>query len=170
VRCLKVVKTLYESSTFTQLGKTVGSVLNDGKEEEEDILDGDSYTQRDEESDRARQAESVFEAIAKACAISTKPSRDELDGKGKNGAIKKRGKGAAAKDSILEQVLNTCTVFANPEGDDLAEERHLALHNSTEDQYSEYDETATGPGSFDTFSDEDDFDERKGRRRPKQRR
>ena len=27
IRCLKVVKTLYESSTFTQLGMTVGSAL-----------------------------------------------------------------------------------------------------------------------------------------------
>lgn len=167
VRFLKVVKTLYESSTFTQLGKTVGSVLKDGKEEDDDILDGDSYNLRelDDESERARQ-ESVFEAIAKACVIATKPSRDEVDSK--SSVVKKRPK-KATNDSLLEQVLNTCSVFTHPEGDDLADERSLTLHNSTEDNYSEYDNTATGESSFETYSEEEDYEERKRRTRSKRR-
>ena len=128
MRFLKVVKTLYESSTFTQLGKTVGSVLKDGKEDDDGVLDGDSYHRdMDEESDRAHQ-ESVFEAIHKACVLSTKASRDDLDSKGKNSVIKKRGKGR--NDSILEQVLNTCTVFANPDGDDMTDEGNVHYANS----------------------------------------
>lgn len=163
-----MVKTLYESSTFTQLGKTVGSVLKEGKEEDDDVLESDSYNLRelDDESERARQ-ESVFEAIAKACVLSHKPSRDELDSKNGKSVVKKRGKGSK-KDSLLEQVLNTCTVFAHPEGDDMTEEGNITLQNSTEDNYSEYDETATGKSSFDTFSDEE-YDDRKRRGRSKKR-
>lgn len=161
MRFLKVVKTLYESSTFTQLGKTVGSVLKDGKEDDDGVLDGDSYHRdMDEESDRARQ-ESVFEAIHKACVLSTKASRDELDGK--NGVVKKRGKGR--NDSLLEQVLNTCTVFAHPEGDDMTDEGNITLQNST-DNFSEFDHR--DQSSFDTFS-EDEYEDRKRRTRSKRR-
>ena len=156
------MKTLYESSTFTQLGKTVGSVLKDGKEENDDILDGDSYHRDlDEESERMRQ-ESVFETIHKACVLSAKASRDEMDGKGKNGVVKKRNKGN--NESILEQVLNTCSVFTHPEGDDLTDEGNITLQNST-DNFSEYDDGK----SFDTFSD-DEYDDRKRRRQRSKRR
>lgn len=48
VRFLKVVKSLYESSTFTQLGKTVGTVLNDGVYDEDE---GASSDDDDNESD-----------------------------------------------------------------------------------------------------------------------
>lgn len=163
VRFLKVVKTLYESSTFTQLGKTVGSVLKDGKEEDDGVVDNDSYHRdMDEESERARN-ESVFEAIHKACVLSSKSSRDEMDVKGKNGMVKKRGKGQ--NDSILEQVLNTCTVFTQPDGDDMTDEGNITLQNST-DNFSEYDDTAKS--SFDTFS-EDEYEDRKRRTRSKRR-
>jgi hypothetical protein len=54
VRFLKVVKTLYESSTFTQLGKTVGSALTTGNaqiytedEDETDDISRDSRTDDD---------------------------------------------------------------------------------------------------------------------------
>jgi len=159
------VKTLYESSTFTQLGKTVGSVLN-VKEEDDGVREGDSYNRDyDEHSDKTRQ-ESVFDAIAKACALSSKSSRDEMDGKGpgQGGIVKKRGKGR--NDSLLEQVLNTCSVFTQPEGDDLTDEGHLTLQNST-DNFSEYD-TATGKSSFDTLS-EDEYEDRKRRTISKRR-
>lgn len=116
----------------------------------------------DEESDRARQ-ESVFEAIHKACVLSSKASRDEMDGKGKNGVVKKRGKGQ--NDSLLEQVLNTCSVFAHNDGDDMTDEGNITLQNST-DNFSEFDNP--DQSSFDTFS-EDEYEERKRRTRSKRR-
>lgn len=148
------MKTLYESSTFTQLGKTVGSVLN-VKEDDDDVHDNSYHRDDDEYSERARQ-ESVFDSIAQACALSSKPSRDEMDGrgKGKNSVVKKRGKGR--NESLLEQVLNTCSVFTGPEADDMADE-HLTLRDSTDI-----------PSSFDTLS-EDDYEDRKRRTRSKRR-
>ena len=44
VRFLKVVKTLYESSTFTQLGRTVGSALNSGNAQKEEYDKEDDVT------------------------------------------------------------------------------------------------------------------------------
>jgi hypothetical protein len=41
VRFLKVVKTLYESSTFTQLGRTVGSALTTGNAHKDFDIEGD---------------------------------------------------------------------------------------------------------------------------------
>lgn len=166
VRFLKVVKTLYESSTFTQLGKTVGSVLN-VKEDDDEIVDGDSYNRDlDEESEKMRQ-ETVFEAIAKACVMASKPSRDEMDSNG-NSVVKKRGK-KSNKESLLEQVLNSCSVFTHPEGDEMGDDRSLTLQNST-DNYSEYDNTATGESSFETFSEEEDYHHRERKRRTRSKR
>lgn len=51
VRFLKVVKTLYESSTFTQLGKTVGSALG-----QQPVIEESS----DEEDDEGAAAEKVY--------------------------------------------------------------------------------------------------------------
>jgi hypothetical protein len=54
VRFLKVVKTLYESSTFTQLGRTVGSALNTGNAQK-DFDDQDEETHDNVDSPRASQ-------------------------------------------------------------------------------------------------------------------
>ena len=79
VRFLKVVKTLYESSTFTQLGKTVGSALNPLSVPLHDAqADGDivgkngknGRNQKDgKKSVRSPNRESLFDTFASACNI-----------------------------------------------------------------------------------------------------
>ncbi len=51
VRFLKVVKTLYESSTFTQLGKTVGSALGQQPALEESVDEEEGEATADEKTD-----------------------------------------------------------------------------------------------------------------------
>lgn len=51
VRFLKVVRTLYESSTFTQLGKTVGSVLNHNPNQPTISAKNDQFISSDADDD-----------------------------------------------------------------------------------------------------------------------
>ena len=150
VRFLKVVKTLYESSTFTQLGKTVKTVLQDN--EEVNLVEADSsHIETDDESERARQ-ESVFETIHKACLLSARSAR------GKNLVLKKGGK--AGDESLLEQLLNSCSVFTQPEGEGMGDDPNVSLRGSA-DNFSDYDDRKES--SFDTFSD-DEYDHKRSSR------
>lgn len=73
VRFLKVVKTLYETSTFTQLGRTVGSALNPGGpasiktvEINEGVDDARSQPSVKSELSSAH-ADSILDVITDAC-------------------------------------------------------------------------------------------------------
>jgi hypothetical protein len=141
------VKTLYEGSTFTQLGLTVKTVLQDNEEE---VVDVDSSRDTDDEFDRAR-VESMFETIAKACMLSTESSS-------KNGSKKGRKGG---DEGLLEQVINTCSVFTNPEGD-LGEDGNLTMRSSP-GTHSDYEDDRDR-SSFETYSD-DEFDHKPSRQK-----
>jgi hypothetical protein len=120
VRFLKVVKTLYESSTFTQLGKTVGSALNvpviQGSEtEEDDTMAGNgSMLTIDEETEAGGKMEKQKGSFLEALTYCTTPVR------GSNAAKNAKRKGfekstvdtretRTAAPSLLEQVIN-CTL------------------------------------------------------------
>jgi hypothetical protein len=149
VRFLKEVKTLYETSTFTQLGLTVKTVLQDNVEE---VVEVNSSRDADDDYDRAR-VESMFETIARACMLSTESS--------KSGSKKGQKSG---DEGLLEQVINTCSVFTNPEGD-LGEEGNLTMRSSPTDNHSDYDDERDR-SSFETYSD-DEFEPKPRRRSSK---
>ena len=115
VRFLKVVKSLYESSTFTQLGKTVGTALR----EDEDYEEGDSMANDDDETlgggsletvdeveeKKARAREATVSALSRAFAACYSPSKEE-------DVTKKDIKNydpSNDKPSLLEKVV-TCTL------------------------------------------------------------
>jgi hypothetical protein len=169
---LKVVKTLYESSTFTQLGRTVGSALHPETEkfkvtaEKTGGGDPDSISGKNSFTDLSADNQNIFDAISRACALSTKISRDEKEKSGKNKG--KRG----SKESLLDTMMNSCSAFVTPENEDLTDEEIETFHTHTEDGYS-YDDTATDGagegGSFETLTDEEEYEERRGRSRSRRR-
>jgi Caspase domain len=129
VRFLKVVKTLYESSTFTQLGKTVGSALhpmspmyNNGagqKPAEDDRSSGRKNKGKSSE----RQNESLFEAITSACINSGGPNdavrrEDTMMSQGDGSTLTTTRKGG---DTLLETMMRSCTLLASP-ADDFSDE------------------------------------------------
>ena len=168
VRFLKVVKTLYESSTFTQLGRTVGSALGSPDPEKfktvvEKPNGGDSVQGNNSFTDvSVDNHNAIYDVISRACSLSTKLVRDEKSGKKKK---KKDG-----EETFLETMMNSCSAFVSPENDeDLLDEDIETFQTRTEDGYS-YDDTATdGPGdggSFETLTDEEElYEERRGRSR-----
>jgi hypothetical protein len=148
VRFLKVVKTLYEASTFTQLGRTVGSALNTStnegdeylEEADTDTLDDDmtkSTKQNPQEKTKKSLHASLFSAFG-ACN----------DGGENKPVTSNAGGGAAAASSnhhserkpqnFLEKVLN-CTLAAD---DDMSDD---------DDTYTREDMEPTT-----TFETEDD--------------
>lgn len=159
VRFLKVVKTLYESSTFTQLGKTVGSALNplavpdSNKLETESRMGGKSRSKDVKNSKRSPNSESIFEALTDACNIAQKDTarddttlgNDELDA-------------VARKDTLLEQVIKGCSMLASPADDDFSDEDTFKTRTEDESFYSEGE-------SFETNT----VDDYKSRRRSKRR-
>jgi hypothetical protein len=157
VRFLKVVKTLYDSSTFTLLGKTVGSALNHGLQAAESELSDVGATETVHEAEKQRRnivlsQESILDAIADACRGPTRnivcdgsPSVDE-------GGVTRREE--APKQSLLEQVMN-CTF--SPE---------LFSDDETDTYKTRTEEESEGAQeSFETLTDdEDDFAATKRRR------
>lgn len=167
-----MVKTLYESSTFTQLGRTVGSALNPETEkfkvtaEKTTGGDPDSISGKNSFTDVSADNQNIFDAISRACLLSTKTSRDEKEKSGK-----KKGK-RGSKESLLDTMMNSCSAFVTPENEDLTDEEIEAFQTHTEDGYS-YDDTATDGagegGSFETLTDEEEYEERRGRSRSRRR-
>ena len=157
VRFLKVVKTLYESSTFTQLGKTVGHALHDNENEDEFGPEADFESDHEKETAMdVSQDKSLFEMFAKACNLNTKTEKRR-----KNGAL-------APKETMLDQLINSCSVFAPDEGEITDED---TLRTDTDGGYS-YDEGTAHEGtnrSFDSISDDESMD-RRGRRNHRTRR
>lgn len=167
MRFLKVVKTLYETSTFTQLGKTVGSALHttgggtptkqSSKEDAEITVASEKFKSTD---DLIASHESILDVLTEAC--NSKPARrasncvDQQDIKDVacgNALTNKR-----ERQSLLEQVLN-CTLLGPPDEE----------YFSDEDTYRTrtYDEDVA-PESFESLTeDEEDFQRRgsRGRRR-----
>jgi hypothetical protein len=149
VRFLKVVKTLYESSTFTQLGRTVGSALGQQPVVHESF-DDDGVT--------AHSRKGINQSPTEEIAASEGPSLfSGLCVTPKNRAVKNPDQERDAL-SLLEKVFG-CN-FLVPEGED-------ELEMSDEETFGNntFDDNTFQNSTFDTVS-EDDF---QNRRRRKQR-
>lgn len=151
VRFLKVVKTLYEASTFTQLGRTVGSALNTSvnegdeylEEADTDTLDDDmtkSTKQNPQEKAKKSLHASLFAAFG-ACndGGDNKPSANNTSGAAGAAASNNNNNHSERKpQNFLEKVLN-CTLAAD---DDMSDD---------DDTYTREDMEATT-----TFETEDE--------------
>jgi hypothetical protein len=176
VRFLKVVKTLYESSTFTQLGKTVGSALSlqpfSGPRivDEEDTYD--TSRGQDDENKRTDTPPSAtatsFINILGACTAPTSdadPERKERRKGGKGNTEDRDGATVDTRDtrnpSLLDQMLN-CTLG---QGDDASDE-------DTYKSAGSYDEQTLEDSTFDSMTDDGDGYEpaKRGRGRSRRRR
>lgn len=160
VRFLKVVKTLYESSTFTQLGKTVGSALGQqpigNASFDEDVTAGETiHTRQDleqasttEELPVARGRTSLFPALCLSPRGTVEP---------------KSGKHAEQDAlSLLEKVFGCNFLVAEGE-DELSDEETYA--NTFDDdntmQNSTFDSVSQSEGEY--------HNKRRGRTRRHQR-
>ena len=119
VRFLKVVKSLYESSTFTQLGKTVGTVLNDGVyDEDEGASSDDDDNESDggslETVDEDEEKKSEPGVLSRAFAACVSPSDDVVSKKEMKGYDPSKD-----KPSYFEKVV-TCTFNQEDGGDTLS--------------------------------------------------
>jgi Caspase domain len=151
VRFLKVVKTLYEASTFTQLGRTVGTAL--GKQppplqpeffpDHEPTADRDFVPSR-EDVDRTQRAADMQLSSEPLFVSLCSPRREKQ-------VAKKNGDKDAL--SMLEQMLG-CNFMANEAEEGLSDEETYA--NNT------FDEHTIQNSTFDSAS-EDEFRRSKGR-------
>ena len=146
VRFLKVVKTLYESSTFTQLGKTVGSALNPlsiNTKEEEDANVRSSNHKKIKQNNPG--SDSIFDALADACNA-VQGGKDE---KRKSGAESFDGMSTAGRrDTLFDQVIKGCSLLSSPVGEEFSDED--TFKTRTEDDLSYYSEGE----SFETMDDD----------------
>jgi len=182
VRFLKVVKTLYESCTFTQLGKTVGSALNNGNnialdatDEDEDSLteeaDGAHPSNTDADKVTALQAhEDVAKSGLLGFLCGTPMAGDRASPSKSDKRLAKPDELAfeAKNLSLFEQVM-TCTLGHDVgafELDDASLESSYLKANETV-SFSERGETTED----ESFDDDDDshFRHSSRQRRPSSR-
>lgn len=129
IRFLKVVKTLYESSTFTQLGNTVGTALRkpvDTIEENsvaEGLIDDNRSVATMENAEEALSPASAQQGILSALAACTSRSNCDMNlGDKKHDKVRK-GRSRDNSASFLDQVMS------------------CALGHEGEDYFSEDDDT-----------------------------
>lgn len=158
IRFLKVIKTLYETSTFTQLGKTVGSALKPSqslsrtkarKDAAEKYANGglDPRTQ----AQMASQI-TVFDIIADACKPTRLAARSNCDNVE---ALTCRED--TAQQSLLEQVMN-CTFMVHNDEDEYFSDDEDTFRTRTED------DVETEGHSFESLTDdEEDFPSKRRR-------
>jgi hypothetical protein len=163
VRFLKVVKTLYESSTFTQLGKTVGSALNplagpiySNKLDDESRKGGrgSNRTKENKKSTRSPGSESIFDAITDACSAAVQKDtvrRDE--------SKEDQRTTITRKDNLFEQMIKGCSLLSSPAEDEFSDED--TFKTRTEDEHS-YDSEGE---SFETMTDDGYESRRRSKRR-----
>lgn len=123
VRFLKVVKTLYDASTFTQLGRTVGSALHTNGNEDDDYPTDAAETMDDEttKSNMGAQeggAQTSFLSAFGAC------NNGDIAGVNKTNDNKTRSthdgespSTPSKKQNFFEKVLN-CTLIGDDDGSD----------------------------------------------------
>jgi Sec-independent protein translocase protein TatA len=159
VRFLKVVKTLYESSTFTQLGRTVGSALKNNRDEvkqddDDDTLENRTRSSIDDEDDSRKPSTartSFLDAITgctseqygrrKESPIQKKENSDgDMDTREKQPYDRAMSK----KPNFLEQVM-TCTLGTDP-----GAESDEDTYNVRDGDHSFGAETTT---TFETYDD-----------------
>lgn len=165
VRFLKVVKTLYETSTFTQLGKTVGSALGAGvvptaKEmsESEPEIDVTTDKYKTNTDSIVPSQESILDAITDACRPATKVTTQcvgEENLKQCSSGVS-HSKREDHKLSLFEQMLN-CTLLTSPEEEYFSDE---------DDTYKTYEDGLVDESFDETASEEEsEYNKRRGRSR-----
>jgi hypothetical protein len=162
---LKVVKTLYESSTFTQLGKTVGSALNPLPLQDE--LSPEQEVQHRKKSKSKKKgstpksnysgptSDSILEALTDACSS----TRSEIVESSKRGPANTTENILQRKETIFDQMIKGCTLLAAPE-DDFSDEETFKTRTD-DDEISYYSEVDR---SYETTT-EDEYDTRSRQRR-----
>jgi len=166
VRFLKVIKTLYESSTFTQLGRTVRSVLNeksptakDYEEEMEEMtllddstIGGGSLVTLESETEggitqTTKKTASSFMNVLTSCHSpkTMSPTRDLKDNYSAASVVNKTNDKQLEAPSLFQQVINCA--FNNP-----AESDDDTFHpNPTEDEDNSY---AANTEDYDSFTED----------------
>ena len=154
VRFLKVVKTLYESSTFTQLGKTVGSALNplsaplhDGPASGEVRKNGKTLkSQKDgKKSVRSPNRESLYETFASACNIVQNNDSVRQD---ETMLSKDEQSTLTRKETLLETMIKGCSLLTSPADDEFSDED--TFKTRTDDDQSFYSDGQ----SFESMTDD----------------
>jgi Caspase domain len=156
VRFLKVVKTLYESSTFTQLGRTVGTAL--GQQPIGNASSDDDGTAGETTHTRQGIDRSLTDDLPAAGQSSLFPS---LCMSPRNLSDPKSGKTEQDALSLLEKVFG-CN-FLVPEGEDELSDEETYGNNTFDDEHTMQNST------FDSVS-EAEYNNNKRRGRPRQHR
>ena len=173
VRFLKVVKTLYESSTFTQLGRTVGSALgpnvlttirNDSGviESEEDNMERDEKLQRS----LSRDGSTLFDALVDACTPGRQKLVEDFNQSNTLTTLEEKKLDELAPhevESLFERVIN-CTLLGSHEDEDLLSCDDDTFRTQTYDDHS-MEESFNDVDSYDLS--EEDY--RESRRSPRRR-
>ena len=124
IRFLKVVKTLYESSIFTQLGNTVGQALNnkplgnrlndfdsiDEEDEDDSSLLNDETMETADENTLTAEAPKI--SLLSALTACTSPTQDNKTDGAKQGQTSNGGTNGTLRksNSLFDQVMNSCGV------------------------------------------------------------
>lgn len=172
VRFLKVVKTLYESSTFTQLGKTVGSALITGNAQKE--MDDDDVTDTDYSKETRPEAEElsradmdgvenpflkIFGGCGSAQTVDEQSTVEETGKKSRDSMNLDTRATAKPQASILEQVLNCSLGHEVDDADDISEADTYAKSHAT----PSYSEAEYDDSTYDSY--EEYASSRRGRSR-----
>jgi len=178
MRFLKVVKTLYETSTFTQLGKTVGSALtttpgvmvhgkDSAKNREDDAeIDAGSNKYKPAAESLEPFQESILDAIAEACKPARKATKKCVD----EDSIKDAACGASSKhddpsrhQSLFEQMMN-CTLLGQLPDDEYFSDEEDTYRTRT------YDDDVQQEESFESLTEDDERYRRRHRSSRRRRR
>ena len=159
VRFLRVVKTLYESSTFTQLGRTVGSALNPLSMPSQLMDDESRKSGRSNKTKQSTKAvsghKSFFDALTEACRGKSIGDTQTAD-----------GTTITRNENIFVQMLNGCSLLtAQPEEDEFSDED--TFKTRTEEDISYFSD---GDSYDDTMATEDDYQSRRHRRSSRSKR
>jgi len=145
VRFLKVVKTLYESSTFTQLGRTVGTALGQQPAIEESSDDEDDEVTTQGPIDRTNTEEmqggpGLFQSICtpRGGAPPKKFEKDTDTNESKDAlSILEKMLGCNFLVHDIENEFSDEETYANNTFDDTHDDTHTMANNSTFDSISE---------------------------------
>jgi len=153
VRFLKIVKTLYESSTFTQLGRTVGTALG-----QQPVIE-ESSDEEDENAhgiiDRTNTEDMMQEGSGSLFPLLCSPRTPTPSTK----TSSKLGENNDHAFALIEKMLG-CNFLVHDLEDELSDEETCANH-TFDDTY-----TMANDSTFDSISE----DEYSGRRRRRSRR
>ena len=171
VRFLRVIKTLYEASTFTQLGRTVGTALEPSERVRGFRQRDDGITDGEATQDARNADKSLFDTIAEACITGKDQVNCNEDvllqsksGNTVEGSPSKSGD--KSSKSLLSQVMN-CTLMTKEE-EYFSDEDTFQTRTDEERSFEEL-----GGDSLQSYGaslTEDDIESRKAARRSRKNR